>query len=65
MNLLETLVKIGIINRYQIDEIIETSTKEEKSIEQVLLGMGIKDSAILEAKSAYFGVKSKILSIKM
>ena len=59
MNLLETLVKIGIINRYQIDEIIETSTKEEKSIEQVLLGMGIKDSAILEAKSAYFGVKKQ------
>ena len=59
MNFLETLVKKGIINRYQVDEIIELTTKEKKTIEQVLTGMGITDAQVLEAKSEYFGVKKK------
>lgn len=59
MNFLETLVKKGIINRYQIDEIIERTTKEEKTIEQILSDLGISDEAILDAKSDYFGVKKK------
>ncbi|MGB0925221.1 MAG: GspE/PulE family protein [Minisyncoccia bacterium] len=59
MNFLETLVKKGLINRYQIDEIIEISTKEEKSIEKVLLSMGIADKAILDAKSSYFDIPKK------
>lgn len=57
MNFLETLVTKGLINRYQIDEIIEQTTKEEKTIEQVLTEMGIQDKDILSAKSDYFGVK--------
>ncbi|MCA9352574.1 Flp pilus assembly complex ATPase component TadA [Patescibacteria group bacterium] len=59
MNFLETLVKKGIINRYQVDEIIEATTKEDKTIEQVLDEMGVSDDAILEAKSEYFGIKKK------
>ena len=62
MNFLETLVKKGLINRYQVDEIIETTTKDGKTIEQVLTEMGIKDDAILDAKSEYFGVKKKIIN---
>lgn len=57
MNFLETLVSKGLINRYQIDEIIEQTTKEEKTIEQILSEIGIKDIDILSAKSDYFGVK--------
>lgn len=57
MNFLETLVNKGLINRYQIDEIIELTTKEEKTIEQVLSDMGVKDADILSAKSDYFGIK--------
>ncbi|MCA9351541.1 type II/IV secretion system protein [Patescibacteria group bacterium] len=59
MNFLETLVKKGIINRYQVDEIIKAATDGEKTIEQVLTEMEVSDSAILEAKSEYFGVKKK------
>ena len=59
MNFLETLVKKELINRYQIDEILEITTKEEKTIEQVLSTMGISDKNILEAKSEYFGTKKK------
>lgn len=59
MNFLETLVKKEIINRYQIDEIIEKTTKEEKTIEQVLSEMGISDDVLLNAKSEYLGVKQK------
>lgn len=59
MNFLETLVKKGFINRYQIDEIIEISTKEEKSIEKVLLEKGVTDAEILDAKSTYLGVPKK------
>ena len=61
MNFLEILVKKGLINRYQIDNIIETSTKEEKSIEKILREMGIEDNAILEAKSMYLDVPKKII----
>ncbi|MCA9352058.1 type II/IV secretion system protein [Patescibacteria group bacterium] len=62
MNFLETLVKKGLINRYQIDEIIGRTTKEEKTIEEVLSEMGISDEAILDAKSEYFGVKKKTIN---
>ena len=61
MNFLETLVKKGFINRYQIDEIIEISTKEEKSIEKVLLEKGVTDANILDAKSTYLGVPKKTI----
>lgn len=59
MNFLELLVKKGVINRYQIDQIVEQSTKEEKTIEQILDEMGVDDKIILEAKSSYFGVPKK------
>ncbi len=59
MNFLETLVKKGVINKYQVDEIIDISTKEEKSIESILLDMGVDDAKLLEAKSEYLGVPKK------
>ncbi len=59
MNFLETLVKKGLINRYQVDQIVEISTKDEKSIEEVLLDMGIDDSVILDAKSEYLSIPKK------
>ncbi len=59
MNFLETLVKKQIINRYQIEEIIEKSTKEEKSIESIIMEMGVDDAVILSAKSEYYGVKKR------
>ncbi len=61
MNFLEVLVKKGLINRYQIDEIVETSTKEEKSIETILRDMDIDDNDILDAKSLYLDVPKKII----
>lgn len=59
MNFLEILVQKEIINRYQVEEIIETTTKDQITIEQALSGIGIKDNDILEAKSEYFGIKKK------
>jgi type IV pilus assembly protein PilB len=59
MNFLEILVKKEIINRYQLDEIIQTTTKEETTIEKVLSDMGISDADILAAKSDFFGIKKK------
>ena len=59
MNFLETLVIKGIINRYQIDEIIEKATKEEKSIEKILQEMEISDDDILDAKSSFLGINKK------
>ena len=61
MNFLENLVKKGLINRYQVDEIIELTTKEEKTIEAVLTDMGVTDEAILNAKSDYFNVDKKVI----
>lgn len=61
MNFLETLVNRGLINRYQIDEIVTRSTKEEASIEKILSEMGISDSDILDAKSFYYGAEKKVI----
>ncbi len=61
MNFLETLVNRGLINRYQVDEVIARSTKEEISIEKVLIEMGIKDEDILDAKSFYYGAEKKVI----
>ncbi len=62
MNFLETLVNRGLINRYQVDEIIGRSTKEEISIEKVLSDMGITDTDILDVKSFYYGADKKIIN---
>jgi len=59
MDIIQELVKKGVIDKYQVDEIVELSTKEEKSIEKVLREMEIEDSVILDAKSSYFGVPKK------
>lgn len=59
MNFLEILVKKGLITRYQVDEIITRSTKEEKTIEEILGTLGIEDRVILDAKSEYFAVPKK------
>ncbi|MDD3694122.1 MAG: GspE/PulE family protein [Candidatus Pacebacteria bacterium] len=59
MNFLEILVKKGLITRYQVDEIITRSTKEEKTIEEILGILGIEDRVILDAKSEYFAVPKK------
>lgn len=61
MNFLETLVKKNLINRYQIDEIIERSTKEQISIEKILMEMGLTDEQILDAKSEYYGLEKKVI----
>ena len=61
MNFLETLVNRELINRYQVDEIIERSTKEEISIEKVLFEMGITDKDILDAKAQYYDADKKEL----
>lgn len=64
MNFLETLVNRGLINRYQIDDIVEQSTKEEKTIEQILESMGVSDKDLLSAKSDYFGIKKADIEYK-
>lgn len=61
MNFLEALVNKGLINRYQVDEIIERSTKEQISIEKVLSDMDVSDRDILNAKSAYYDADKKYI----
>lgn len=59
MDFLELLANREVINRYQIDEVVERSTKEGKSIETVLTEMGVDDASLLAAKSAYFDVEKR------
>jgi type IV pilus assembly protein PilB len=61
MNFLETLVNKGIINRYQVDEIINRSTKEQISIEKVLVDIGVTDQQLIDAKSIYYDVEKKYI----
>ena len=59
-NLLESLAQKNVINRYQIDDITESATKQEKTIEKTLIeDFGIEDDRILEAKSHMYGIPKK------
>lgn len=61
MNFLEALVKRGIINRYQIDQILELTKKENKSPEKILSELGISDEDILMAKSEFTETPMKVV----
>ena len=61
MGYLELLVKSGIMNRYQVEEVLEQAKTNNGNLDKALEAMKIPDDAILAAKSEYFGVPSKHL----
>lgn len=58
---LDVLVKKGIINHYQADDILEKSSVPNSSIDTVLSGMNIPSDIVRLAKSEFFGVPEKVL----
>jgi len=61
MNLLEILVKKGIISDKDILIIEEESKDAGKSIEEVLISRGVSSSDILEARGEYYNVPTREL----
>ncbi len=59
MNFLELLLKKGVITREQLDQIIDRTSKEDISVEKILLEMGVKNEEIRKAKSEYYDIPFK------
>jgi hypothetical protein len=56
MNFLEQLVKNNVINRYQLEEIIEKSKDMNGDIDHALESAGISADVVRSTKSQFFGL---------
>ncbi len=56
MSFLETLAQQGVINRYQIDDIIEKAEEFNGDIDDALASLAIDDTLVRHAKSEYYGL---------
>ncbi len=61
MGYLELLVKSGVMNRYQVEEVLEKAKTMNGDLDKALEAMKIPNDAIISAKSEYFGVPVKTL----
>jgi type IV pilus assembly protein PilB len=57
--LLEAFADKGLINRYQIDDILVRSEQYEGDIDHALRDVGIDDDLILNVKSEYYGIPKR------
>ena len=56
MAFVDALVQKGILNRYQVDDLMARSRQLEGGIDEALLQAGIQEKAIVETKSEYYGL---------
>lgn len=59
MSLLDALAEKGVINRYQIDDILEKSETLNGNLDQALIEFGVDPKVILNTKSEYFNIKKR------
>lgn len=64
MNFLEQLVKNSIINRYQMEDIIEKSRDMNGDIDKALENAGIASDIVRSAKSQFFGVPERVINFQ-
>ncbi|MDB4984609.1 MAG: ral secretion pathway protein [Patescibacteria group bacterium] len=64
MGFLEQLVTTGIINRYQMEDIIEKSKALDGDIDRALSNAGVSSDAVRSAKSAFFGLPERTLNVQ-
>jgi hypothetical protein len=64
MNFLEQLVKNNIINRYQMEDIIEKSHDMNGDIDRALESAGITGDVVRAAKAQYFGLPERVINFQ-
>jgi type IV pilus assembly protein PilB len=64
MNFLEQLVKNGVINRYQLEDILEQAKKGDGDIDKALQAAGIASDVIRSTKSQFFGIPERALNLQ-
>ncbi|OGI83348.1 hypothetical protein A2997_02550 [Candidatus Nomurabacteria bacterium RIFCSPLOWO2_01_FULL_36_10b] len=61
MSFLEILAQQKIINRYQMDDILEKAGENDGDIDSALVAVGIDEDLIRQAKSQYFNIPEIVL----
>ena len=64
MGFLEQLVTTGIINRYQMEDIVEKAKGLDGDIDRALANAGVASDAVRAAKSAFYGVPERQLNLQ-
>jgi type IV pilus assembly protein PilB len=64
MNFLDQLVKNGIINRYQLEDIIEQAKKGDGDLDKALASAGIASDVVRTAKSEFFGIPERVINFQ-
>jgi len=63
--ILELLAQKGLINRYQIEDIVDQAQEQfAGDIDPVLDALHIDEQQVLEAKSAFYGIPSKAIKVE-
>lgn len=61
MAFIDALVQKGILNRYQVDPILEKAETLDGGLDEALIEAGIDEGAITEIKSEYYNLPVKII----
>ncbi len=64
MNFLEQLVKNGVINRYQLEDILDKSKSMNGDIDRALEAAGVSSEAVRAAKSIIFGLPERAINFQ-
>ncbi len=64
MNFLEQLVKNNVINRYQMEDIIEKSHDMNGDMDRALESAGIASDVVREARAQFFGIPERAIDFQ-
>jgi type IV pilus assembly protein PilB len=64
MGFLEQLVTSGVINRYQMEDIVEKAKALDGDIDRALANAGVSADVVRTAKSAFFGIPERVLNFQ-
>lgn len=64
MQFLEQLVKMGTINRYQMEDILEKAKSMNGDIDKAIESEGIASDVVRQAKSEFYGVAERVINFQ-
>lgn len=64
MQFLEQLVTMGIINRYQMEDVLEKAKSMNDDLDKALESEGVASDVIRQAKSQVFGVAERVINFQ-
>lgn len=64
MQFLEQLVKMGTINRYQMEDILEKAKSMNGDLDKAIESEGIASDVVRQAKSEFYGVAERVINFQ-